>query len=107
MTCLLIIDKRDDVNQQELTKLLFLTKGGITKALRKLVNDGYIIKKQSEIDARKHILILTDKGNEIIPTLERINKTWEEMVGIDELDDEFLKTIKKLARNAVELNSKE
>lgn len=105
--CLLIIDERDDVNQQELTQMLFLTKGGITKALRKLENDGYIMRKQSEIDGRKHILILTDKGNDIIPHLERINKTWEEMIGIDELDEEFLKTIKKLAYNSIKLNSEE
>lgn len=105
--CILIIDERKDTNHQELTDLLFLTKGGITKALKKLEADGYIIKKQSETDARRQILILTEKGNDIIPDLERINKKWEEMIGFDELDEEFLKTIKKLAYNSIKLNSEE
>lgn len=105
--CLLIIDEIENTNQQELTELLFLTKGGITKALKKLEADGYIIRKQSKIDARQYVLNLTEKGNDIIPVLERINKKWEGLIGLDELDDKFLETMKRLAYKSIELNSEQ
>ena len=43
---------------------------------------------------------------EMIPTLIEINNQWEEDVGLNDLDDEFLEKLKTLAYNSIELNEK-
>jgi len=97
--------ERDDITQQELTDLLFLTKSEITKAIRKLELDGYIKRSKSKTDARQYVLNLTKKGIDIIPTLIQINEKWEKMIGFKELDDEFLEILTKLAYRSIDLNS--
>ena len=105
--CLLIMCQREDINQQELTDLLFLTKSGITKAIRKLEVDGFIERSRSKQDGRQHVLNLTKKGRDILPTLIKINNEWEEKVGLNELDDSFLENLTKLAYKSIDLNSEE
>ena len=103
--CMLIMFERNDVTQQELTDLLFLTKSGITKAIRKLEADGFIVRSKSKTDARQYVLNLSEKGIDIIPTLIQINEKWEELIGFNELDDGFLEILTKLAYKSIDLNS--
>ena len=66
----------------------------------------YISKEKSPSDSRQYVLRLTKKGMEMIPTLIEINNQWEEDVGLNDLDDEFLEKLKTLAYNSIELNEK-
>lgn len=102
--CMFIMIERKNISQQELTELLFLTKSGITKAIRKLEVDGFIERSKSEKDARQYVLNLTKKGEETIPTLIKIYDKWEELIGLNELDDEFFETLTKLTYKAIDLN---
>jgi len=104
--CMFIMIERKDISQQELTELLFLTKSGITKAIRKLEADGFIERSKSKNDARQYVLNLTQKGKDIIPTLIKIYEEWEEFIGLNELDDEFFETLTKLTYKAIDLNRK-
>ena len=81
-----------------------LTKGAITKAIKKLESNGIIIRQQSKVDKRHNILKLSQKGKDLIPILEEINNEWEEKMGLDKLDDEFFKTFIDLAFKSAELN---
>lgn len=103
--CILTIDQKDDINQKELTEMLYLTKSGITKAINKLQEDGFIIKEKSQKDNRKFVLKLTQKGEDIIPTLNAINYEWEQKIGLTDLDDEFIETLKDMTYRSIELNS--
>lgn len=102
--CILTIFEKNDITQKELAEILYLTKSGITKALNKLQNDGFVIKMRSAKDNRKYVLNLTKKGEEIIPTLMSINDEWEEKIGLTKLDDEFTETLKKITYKSIELN---
>lgn len=103
--CILTIDQKDDITQKELTEMLYLTKSGITKAINKLQEDGFIVKEKSKKDSRKFVLKLTEKGKAIIPTLNAINDEWEQKIGLTELDDEFVETLKDMTYRSIELNS--
>lgn len=102
--CILTIHQKNDTTQKELTEILYLTKSGITKAINKLQNEGFIIKEKSSKDNRKYVLKLTEKGEEIIPHLIAINDEWEEKIGLTELDDEFIENLKDMTYKSIELN---
>ena len=56
------------MSQQELSELVFLTKGAVTQVTKKLADEGYVNKVKSETDGRQYLLILTEKGENILPT---------------------------------------
>ena len=102
--CILTIHQKNDTTQKELTEILYLTKSGITKAINKLQNEGFVIKEKSSKDNRKYVLKLTEKGKEIIPHLIAVNDEWEEKIGLTELDDEFIENLKDMTYKSIELN---
>lgn len=102
--CLLILDDKKDMNQQEIADLLFLTKSAITQVTKKLESEGYINKTKSKTDGRQYVLNLSENGKDIIPKIEIILKEWEEKLTIDKADDEFINTLIKLADNSIQLN---
>lgn len=95
------------INQKDLSDSLYITKGAITKAIKKLESNGIIIREQSMDDKRHNILRLSEKGKDLIPILEGINNEWEEKMGLNNLNDEFFKTFIDLAFKSVELNEDE
>ena len=102
--CLLRLNEENNLNQKDLSDSLYITKGAITKAIKKLESNGIIIREQSKEDKRHNILRLSQKGKGLIPILEEINNEWEEKMGLDKLDDEFFKTFIDLAFKSAELN---
>ena len=99
--------KKSYLNQKDLSDSLYITKGAITKAIRKLESNGIIKREQSSDDKRHNILRLSRKGKRLIPILEGINNEWEEKMGLNDLDDEFFNTFIDLAFKSVELNEDE
>ena len=95
------------LNQKDLSDSLYITKGAITKAIKKLESNGIIIREQSQEDKRNNILKLSQKGRELIPILEEINKEWEEQMGLDKLDSEFFIKFIELAHRSARLNGYE
>ena len=102
--CMLRVYNEENLNQKDLSDSLYITKGAITKAIKKLESNGIIIREQSKEDKRHNILRLSQKGKDLIPILEDINNEWEEKMGLDKLDDEFFKTFIELAFKSAELN---
>ena len=105
--CIARIYNEENLNQKDLSDSLYITKGAITKAIRKLESNGIIIRQQSSEDKRHNILKLSKKGKDLIPILEEINNGWEEKMGLDKLDDDFFKTFIDLAFKSAELNDLE
>ena len=104
---MLRVYNEENLNQKDLSDSLYITKGAITKAIKKLESNGIIIREQSSTDKRHNILRLSEKGKNLIPILEEINNEWEEKMGLDKLDDDFFKTFIDLAFKSAELNELE
>ena len=104
--CLVLINRDGNLNQKNLADRLFLTKGAITKAVNKLVDDGFVFREKSTKDKRNYVLNATDKGKDIAPLITEINRKWEMEMGLDELPPEFEEIFKHLALRSIELNLK-
>lgn len=102
--CLLLVHDFGDINQKDLAKGLFITKGAVTKAIKKLEDDGWILRERQHTDKRKFSLKLSQKGEEIIPILQEMNDEWESKMGLDSLSPEFMETLKQLTIRSIELN---
>ena len=105
--CIARINNEENLNQKDLSDSLYITKGAITKAIKKLESNGIIIREQSKIDKRNNILKLSEKGKDLIPILQEMNNEWERKMGLDNLDEEFFKTFIDLAFRSADLNNYE
>ena len=94
-----------DLNLVQVLCLLRLCEGAITKSVKKLEENGFIIREKSQKDKRQYILKLTSKGRKIIPIIEKINEQWENEIDLKNLPKEFYEIFKKITFKSVELNS--
>ena len=104
--CILMIHEGHELNQNDLVQGLYLTKGAITKAVKKLENCGWITREKSSKDRRHYLLKLTEKGEKFIPVLYEINSEWETKMGLSELNPEFMEIFNELTLKAIDLNLK-
>ena len=104
--CIVMIYESDELNQKDLADGLYLTKGAITKAVKKLETDGWVVRERLPRDKRHFVLKLTDKAEKFIPVLIEINNDWESRMGLDELPDDFMVTFNKLTLKSIDLNLK-
>lgn len=104
--CILMIDESDELNQKDLAEGLYLTKGAITRAVKKLESEGWIIREKSQRDMREYILKLSKKGEDLIPVLFEINRGWESKMGLDNLPVEFMEIFNELTSKSIDLNLK-
>src|SRR5215813_6583008 len=56
------VANRNEPTAAELVADLGFDPGYLSRLVRKLTNDGYIIRRTSAVDARQHLLSLTDEG---------------------------------------------
>ena len=104
--CILMIHESVELNQKDLSDGLYLTKGAITKAVKKLESDNWISRERFDEDKRHYVLKLTEKGENFIPVLYEINQKWETNMGLNELNPEFMKTFNELTLKSIDLNLK-
>ncbi len=69
-----IISTKNGVTNSEIQNSLKYTQPAITQAINKLDSKGYLIFKTHEIDKRKKIIFLSEKGKK---TLEGLKPLWE------------------------------
>lgn len=104
--CIIMIHESDELNQKDLSDGLYLTKGAITKAIKKLESNGWVLREKSKRDKRRYILKLTQKAENFIPKLYEINNEWEEKMGLKDIDPLFMDTFNELTLKSIDLNLK-
>ncbi|WMW24146.1 MarR family transcriptional regulator [Methanolobus sediminis] len=70
----------DGVNQECLSNYLKIDKATTTRAIKKLVDEGYVFKKIDEKDRRSYRIFLTDKGKRLEPDMKKIATEWENIL---------------------------
>lgn len=95
--------KRKNLSQDDLATIFGQSKGTIAKALRKLEDHEYVERIVDENNRRKYILNITEKGEKLAILLENDLKKWEELVGIDKLNDEAKNQLREIARKTEEI----
>ena len=97
------IYEKKNLSQDDLANIFGQSKGTIAKALRKLEDKEYVERRIDDNNRRKYILNTTEKGEELAILLKKDLNEWEELVGIDKLDDTTKNQLKEIARKSEEI----
>ncbi len=92
-----------DCSQEDLVNMFGMSKGNIAKILKKLEDDGFIIRQTNPENRRKYMLNVTEKGRELVPKYREVSRQWEREVGITQDDEELRKRIMQIAINGMKL----
>ncbi len=68
------------INQEELSCYLKIDKGTTAKAIRKLEDEGYLVRDIDLKDKRAYKISLTPKALEVIPVIQAAAKDWENII---------------------------
>lgn len=105
-----VICNNEGISQKELSERLKIGKATTAKAVKSLMESGYIKRERAEDDKRFYKLFLTDKGREIAPL---VRNTFKEVSGIyskgftDKEAEEVLKILEKLFNNVYTASNEE
>lgn len=98
---------KDGVNQEEISEYLKIDKGTTARAIKKLEEQGYIIRKEDDNDKRAYKVYLTDKALYVKPEICKAMKKWTNILseGFDEEEKELtLSFLERMADNAARLS---
>ncbi|SCZ08393.1 MarR family winged helix-turn-helix transcriptional regulator [Alkaliphilus peptidifermentans] len=101
-TILLTLYKKDGINQEELSNIVKVDKATIGRAIQKLTDGGFVIRKRNPLDQRSYCVYLTDKGWELQPMIYKTLSNWMETLLKDFSDEEINKAqelLKKMFQN--------
>ena len=70
----------DGINQDALARYIRVDKAQVTRAVQKLVDEGYVTRKRDEGDRRSCRVFLTPRGKQIEPVLKGIAQDWENLL---------------------------
>lgn len=99
---LLLISKNEGITQKQLGELLYIGKSTTAKAVKSLINSGYVIIRHDLKDKRYNYLYLTEEGKKIAPRIESI---FLELINIYEQDftkeevQQILNLLKRILKN--------
>ena len=100
----------DGLNQEELSSRLNIDKGTTARAIKKLEDEGYVIRETDEEDKRAYKIFLTEKAKEIKEGFFEILGQWNYILtsGITEEEVQtVLNLMKKIADNNFSTHYKE
>lgn len=90
------------ISQEKLSKKRNVDKTTIAKAVKKLINNGYIKKDKDKIDKRAYCLLCTEKAAQLIPEIKRVIKLENKVITEGFSEDEikvFRKMMEKITKN--------
>jgi DNA-binding MarR family transcriptional regulator len=85
---LMALYRNDGINQEELSAYLKIDKATTAKAVKKLIEGGYIRRDIDSNDKRAYKVFLTPKARAVIPIIQGAVKNWEYMVNFGLLEEE-------------------
>jgi len=68
------------ISQNELSKKISVDKAHITRMACKLEENGFILREPDDSDARIHRLVLTKKGEDLLPEIKNLFASWTEIL---------------------------
>lgn len=101
----LVISKNEGISQKELSDCLYIGKSTTAKAVKKLIDIGYIKKEKDKKDKRIDRLYLTEEGKSIVP---RVQNLFVEIIEItnknltEQESEQAIILLKKILSNVTE-----
>ena len=76
---LFLLFKNDGINQESLARSVNVDKAAVTRAIQKLIEEGYVTRERDEIDKRSYRVCLTNRGKAIEPDILAIAQRLEDI----------------------------
>ena len=102
MLFLLQLYKQDGISQEDLTKKLSIDKGTTARSIKKLEQEGFVVRSKDEHDKRAYKIFLTDKSKEKQETVCNVLQDWEDILTeniTEEERDTLINILKKICIN--------
>ena len=84
----MLLQKKERISISVIAEHLGYSHPSVVVIVKKMTKKGYLKTEQDEIDKRKQIISLTDKGNKLIPNLEIVWNSCEKAI-LDILDNDL------------------
>ena len=97
------LSRNDGLSQDELSGLVGLDKTTTARAIKSLVDLGYVIREHDPEDKRMYHLHLSQKGKALIPEIRRLISEWNAMIShnLSPVEKSRLQQdLKKMSENA-------
>lgn len=90
-----LLKEKGSIIQKELLEILTLKSGSVSETVKKLENQGFIVKEKDESDRRKINITITDTGMKYLDENRKINSEQEKILftSLSEKEQEDLKRI--------------
>jgi len=98
------IQRNDSITLTELAQKLGVSKPSANAAITKLMKDGFVIRTQSDVDQRKFLLTLTEKGCQVFKHKQRVFEAFIEQIEKNTTENQQ-KTLVKAFRIMIECSS--
>ena len=99
-----------DINQEKIAQRCNINKGAVARSIKKLEDNGFVMRQIDENNRRQNKISLTKKGEETLNESIEILKRWEDEVIKKEgyITKELLQQIlKEIAIKTMELNEED
>lgn len=100
---LMALYRKGGISQEELSNYLKIDKGTTAKAIKKLEEEGYLVRDIDLRDKRAYKVFLTPKALEVIPTIKAVSQDWKKVIMSDFSEEESLwveKIFQRMSENA-------
>lgn len=98
------------ITQEELSCKLSVDKGTTAKAIKKLIEEGYVKREVDEKDKRAYKVYLTEEGRKATAYIFKVLNSWNDILTSDFSKEEkelALKLLKRMFENKVKYLGKE
>jgi DNA-binding MarR family transcriptional regulator len=103
---LLVLYRKNGISQEELSAYLKIDKATTAKAIKKLMDDGYICRYINSNDKRAYQVFLTEKALAIQPIVQEAIQSWQKLIISGLTEEETLlveQLLQKMAQNALHI----
>ncbi|UCB47161.1 MAG: MarR family transcriptional regulator [Spirochaetota bacterium] len=95
-----VLFNRDGIHQEDIVHSTCMDKGTVAKSIKRLLEQGYIVKKGCPEDRRACRIFLTSKAHEIKSDLDTVLSRWTDIVTADFSKEEKVLVFSLLQRMA-------
>ncbi|MGI6737219.1 MAG: MarR family transcriptional regulator [Anaerovoracaceae bacterium] len=98
---LLTIARHPGFSQDEISQRLGYNKGAVARMTRSLIDEGYVTRRPDPADKRRYQLMLSEKGEAIIPVLNQKKEEYEQIL-TSGMTEEQVTTFRRLIAMALD-----